>query len=219
MYSVVLMMALTSGGDVPAWGHGCSGCYGCCGCCGGCYGGCHGGRMHGCHGCHGCGGGCHGGHHRHGCFGCSGGCYGCMGCSGGCFGCMGCSGGCFGVSGFGCVGGVSAPILLGTPVSYRIPTTQSITPAAAVVAAAAAVRTKTYSVANSSKSLEMDGGAEVGVDTADLAAEVFGILAQSSGKVQSKDAIGRRAKGDMVLGLDVLAGLRCTRPTNSSART
>ncbi len=51
MYSVVLMMALTTGGEAPARHHhgGCCGCYGgyvsygCCGCYGGCYGGCWGG--------------------------------------------------------------------------------------------------------------------------------------------------------------------------------
>jgi len=126
---------------------------------------------------------------------------------------MGCYGGCFGV------GGVGAPILLGTPVSYGIPTTQCTTATAAVVTKATAASSKTCSVANSSKSLEMKGDAEVGGDTADVAAEVFGILALSYRNVQSKDAIGRRAEDDRVLGLDVLAGLRCTRPTNSSART
>jgi len=116
MYSVVLMMALTGSGDVPAFGHrhGCDGCYGggcyggaCYG--GGCYGGCH-GYYGGCHGCY--GGGCNGGGHRlfghrrggcHGCYG--GGCYGgCYGYSSGCCGCCGGGvvyGGCYG----GCWGG------------------------------------------------------------------------------------------------------------------
>ncbi len=132
---------------------------------------------------------------------------------------MGCYGGGFGVGGYGSVGGVGAPILLGTPVSYGIPTTQSTTPVAVMVATAAAVSSKTCSVANSSKSLEMEGDAEVGGDAADVAAEVFGIRALSSCNVQSKDAIGRRAEGGRALGLDVLAGLRCTRAANSSART
>ena len=65
MYSVVMMMALSGGAEVPdfGWRH-------CCGCCGG-------------------------GHviarhwgWRHGCCGCCGGCYGCA-----CTGCMGCVGG------------------------------------------------------------------------------------------------------------------------------
>jgi uncharacterized protein (TIGR03000 family) len=54
MYSMVLMAALSTGGDVPAWGrHGChggwGGCYGCWGGCYGCWGGCY--------GCYGCWGG------------------------------------------------------------------------------------------------------------------------------------------------------------------
>lgn len=94
MYSVVLMAALTAGGEAPAchWGHGgchgcygCSGCSGCWGCCGGCYGGCYGG-CHGCSGCWGCCGGCWGGYSS--CYGC----YGCYGCHG-CWGCGGCYGG------------------------------------------------------------------------------------------------------------------------------
>jgi uncharacterized protein (TIGR03000 family) len=66
MYSVVLMMAMTSGAEVPDFGRR-GGCYGCWG---GCYGGCYG-----------CWGGCYGG-----CWGCYGGCYGCYG---GCYGCYG----------------------------------------------------------------------------------------------------------------------------------
>jgi uncharacterized protein (TIGR03000 family) len=107
MYSMVLMMALTTGGDTPALGHrggGCCGCYGggggrhhggggCCGCYGGgyAYGGCYGGGGWG--GCY--GGGWGGGY---------GGCYGGGGyISGGCYGGMGMgygsgiiSGGCYG---------------------------------------------------------------------------------------------------------------------------
>jgi uncharacterized protein (TIGR03000 family) len=60
MYSMVLMAALSTSGDVPAFGRGgCrggwGGCYGCCGCWGGgwgCWGGCY-----GCYGCYGCWGG------------------------------------------------------------------------------------------------------------------------------------------------------------------
>jgi uncharacterized protein (TIGR03000 family) len=83
MYSMVLMMALTTGGEAPAFCHGCWGCgCGCWGGCGGCgcWGGCGGYR-----GCGGCYGGCCGG-----CYG--GGCYG-GGCYGGCGGCYGGNGG------------------------------------------------------------------------------------------------------------------------------
>jgi uncharacterized protein (TIGR03000 family) len=143
MYSVVLMMALTSGGDVPALGHGCCGCYGggyggCMGCyggcygggyggCMGCYGGCYGGHKHGCrgghHGCWGGGHGCHGGHRKHGCCGCYGGGYGygCCGCYGGGYGhgCMGCYGG----------GGVAAPVVPGMAVPSGNPVAPATTPA------------------------------------------------------------------------------------------
>src|SRR5947209_5368237 len=82
MYSVVLMAALSTGGEAPAFGrHGCHGCWGCCG---------------GCWGCHGCCGGCWGC-----CGGCCGGCWGCGGCCGGCWGCQGCCGGCWGGNGGG----------------------------------------------------------------------------------------------------------------------
>lgn len=106
MYSLVLMAALTSGGEAPAchW-HGrascwsCSGCSGCYGGCHGCYGGCYGGCYSGCFSaCYGCYGGCYG---CYGCsgmsYGCYGGCYGCYGSSYGCYGCYGCSG-CYGMS-------------------------------------------------------------------------------------------------------------------------
>jgi uncharacterized protein (TIGR03000 family) len=93
MYSVVLMMAVTSGGEVADLGRrggcgGCSGCYG--GCSGGCYGGGRGGRRGGRR--HGCSGGCYGG----GCYGggYGGGCYG--GGYGGCYGGVGYGGGCYG---------------------------------------------------------------------------------------------------------------------------
>jgi uncharacterized protein (TIGR03000 family) len=121
MYSVVLMMAMTGGGDMPAGlFHKDSGCCG-----GGCYGSCygcsggghHGGRSRG-HGHKGggcCGGGCYGG-----CYGCCGGyAYGC--CGGGCHGCYGggchgcCGGGCYGCCGGGCIGGPVAPVPPTTP--------------------------------------------------------------------------------------------------------
>ena len=121
MYSVVLMMALTSGGDVPAglFNHGCCG-----GCYGGSYGCCGGGHKH--HRGHGCCGGCYGysccggGHKHHRGHGCCGGCYGCSGygygCYGGFGGCMGC---------MGCAGGMGTPIVPGTVV----PTTPTTPPA------------------------------------------------------------------------------------------
>jgi uncharacterized protein (TIGR03000 family) len=83
MYSVVLMMAITTGGDVAdchrggcgggggllSHRHGGGGCYGG-GCYGGGYGGCYGGGYGGCYG--GGYGGCYGGGYG----GCYGGCYG-----------------------------------------------------------------------------------------------------------------------------------------------
>ncbi|MFN4258069.1 MAG: TIGR03000 domain-containing protein [Gemmataceae bacterium] len=89
MYSLVMMMALTTGGDAPAFcGRGCGcGCWGC-GC--GCY-------SCGCRGCHkGCGCGCWG--CGCGCYSCGCGCYSC-GCGCGCYSCgCGCySCGCYGV--------------------------------------------------------------------------------------------------------------------------
>jgi uncharacterized protein (TIGR03000 family) len=120
MYSVVLLMAISGGADVPAshFGDGCygGGCYG-----GGCYGGgaCYGGGG-GCHGgghrLFGGGGGCHGGGHRlfggghrHACHG-GGGCYGGGACyGGGCYG-GGYYGACYGGGAcYGCVGGVVVP--------------------------------------------------------------------------------------------------------------
>jgi uncharacterized protein (TIGR03000 family) len=89
MYSVVLMMAMTSGGDVADFGHHHGGC---CGgesysCCGGCYGysSCCGGS-YGYSSC--CGGGGHH-HHHHGYSCCGGVSYGC--CGGGYY--SGCTGG------------------------------------------------------------------------------------------------------------------------------
>src|SRR6266542_5069093 len=99
MYSMVLMAALTTGGQTPDWcfhrscgGYNC-GCYACWGC-----GGCHG---YTCSGCYGGYSGCYGS-----CFGGYGGCWGCWGsygysyysCSGcfGCYGCWSCGGGCYG---------------------------------------------------------------------------------------------------------------------------
>jgi uncharacterized protein (TIGR03000 family) len=107
MYSVVLMVAMTGGADVPAgfFGHGCCG--------GDCYGySCHGYSCHGysCHGysCH----GCWGGHTHYSCHGCCGGyAYSCHGCHGwSCHGCCGgyaysCHGCCGGWSCHGCCGG------------------------------------------------------------------------------------------------------------------
>ena len=96
MYSVVLMMAMTTSVDTPDLGrHGCNGGYA--GCNGG-YGGCNGGYG-GCYG----GGGCHGGGLFGGGHGCHGGRLfgGGHGCNGGGYGCHG---------GAGCSGGVVAPM-------------------------------------------------------------------------------------------------------------
>ncbi len=98
MYSVVLMMALTTGTDAVDFGHRgrCHGCrgggYACSGYYGGYggYGGCYGG--YGSYGC--CGG--YGGYAGYGCTGMGG--YGCTG--------MGMGGyGCTGMGGYGCTGG------------------------------------------------------------------------------------------------------------------
>jgi uncharacterized protein (TIGR03000 family) len=99
MYSMVLMVALSGGAEVPDWGRGgCHGCYG--GCFGGCYGGCYGGCWGGCYG-----GGCYGYGCWGGCYGCYGG-YGCWGSGYGCYG-SGCWGGCYGsgYASWGCGGG------------------------------------------------------------------------------------------------------------------
>ncbi|MBI1916310.1 MAG: TIGR03000 domain-containing protein [Planctomycetes bacterium] len=96
MYSMVLMAALTTGGQTPDWcfhrscgGYNC-GCYGCWGC-----GGCHGYTCSGCYGCYGSCWGCHGcwgcwGSYGYSYYSCSG-CYGCHGCYG-CGGCWSCGG-------------------------------------------------------------------------------------------------------------------------------
>jgi uncharacterized protein (TIGR03000 family) len=95
MYSVVLMTALTVGGETPDFGR--RG-----GCCGGCYGGCYGGG-YGCYGggrgygCYGGGYGCYGGGRGYGCYGGGYGCYG--GGYGGGYGC--CGGGYMSYGGYG----------------------------------------------------------------------------------------------------------------------
>lgn len=76
MYSVVLMVAATSGGDMASFGkdRGCNGCAGYT--CNGCDGGCKGGGFLGLRdkmGCNGCSGGIFGGHKSKGC---DGGCHG-----------------------------------------------------------------------------------------------------------------------------------------------
>jgi len=95
MYSVVLMMALGTSGEVTDFGR-----RGCCGCCGGCYSsccGCYGGYSSCC--------GCYGGY-SYGCCGCYGGYSSCCGCYGGYSSCCGCYGGysygCGGCSSYGC---------------------------------------------------------------------------------------------------------------------
>jgi uncharacterized protein (TIGR03000 family) len=104
MYSVIVMAALSTGGDVANchWRHGdCNGCYG------GCYG-----SGYGCSGWYNgtCYGSCYGG------YGCHGFSYGCSGCWGGCYGCYGgCWGGCYG--GAGCYGSVGTSPMYG-PMYY-----------------------------------------------------------------------------------------------------
>jgi len=122
MYSVVLMMALTNGAEMPAFGggcrggRGCRGCSGCSGSCGGCYGGyggCHGGGYGGCYG-----GGYGGGYG--GCYG--GGGYGGMSCHGGGYG--GGYGGCYGGGGYGgmsCSGGQSVAPVMSSVVPQGLP--------------------------------------------------------------------------------------------------
>jgi uncharacterized protein (TIGR03000 family) len=83
MYGVILMAAMSTGGEVPAFHHrrGCHGCYGCYGC-SGCWGGGYG-----------CFGGYAGvGYYGYGCWG-----YGCNGCTGyyGCYGGWTGYGGCY----------------------------------------------------------------------------------------------------------------------------
>ena len=130
MYSVVLMMAMTTGAETPEFGrHGCTGCNGgYAGCSGsgyvGCSGalyanGCSGGGGHGlfggghgsCHGGGGLFGGCHGGGGlfggKHGCHGGSS-CHGGYGCNGSGYGCTGSGYGCNGSGyGYGCTGGAA----------------------------------------------------------------------------------------------------------------
>jgi len=102
MYSVVLMMAVTTGGEAADFGR--RG-----GCRGGCYGGCYGGGYGG--GCYGGGyGGCYGGMSSGGCYG---GGYGGMS-SGGCYGGMSYGGMSYG-GGYGCYGGgYAVPVTPGT---------------------------------------------------------------------------------------------------------
>jgi uncharacterized protein (TIGR03000 family) len=101
---MVLMAALTTGGQTPDWCHHSScggyncGCYACWGC-----GGCHGYTCSGCYGGYGSGYGCYGcysgwgnwGNYGYSYYTCFGSCYGCYGCHGcyGCGGCWSCNGG------------------------------------------------------------------------------------------------------------------------------
>ncbi len=117
MYSVVLLMALSSGAETTNFCHkscsSCSVCYGCstacygCSSCAGCYSSCH-GCWSSCNGCS----SCHGGlfsrmkNRCHGCSSCSGcysSCHGCSGCYSSCHGCNSCHGvviyGCNGCTG------------------------------------------------------------------------------------------------------------------------
>jgi uncharacterized protein (TIGR03000 family) len=102
MYSVVMMMALTTGGETPDCHRGGGGCSGVAVSSCGCHGGGHlfGGRHGGCNGggCYGGGYACYGGGYG----GCYGGGYACYG--GGYGGCWG-SGGCYGGAPVGMPGG------------------------------------------------------------------------------------------------------------------
>lgn len=114
MYSLVMMAALTTGGEAPnfffhKWG--CHGCHGCWSSCHGCWGGWS--------GCNGCWGGCHGWgrglfSHRWSCHGCWGGCHGCYSACNGCYrvsyGCHGCHGGCH-AGCHGCYAPAAAPAM------------------------------------------------------------------------------------------------------------
>jgi uncharacterized protein (TIGR03000 family) len=121
MYSVVLLAALTTGGQAPQWHHR-TGCYGAC--YGSCYAGCYGagsywsgygcwGSSRGCwgspYGCYGsCAGGAWWGHYAS-CYGYDIGCVGTYPGYGSCHGCYGCYG-CF-----GCYGGTVVPGPVETP--------------------------------------------------------------------------------------------------------
>jgi uncharacterized protein (TIGR03000 family) len=124
MYSVVLLMAITTGGESA---DGCRGCRGGgCGCyCGGCY--CGGGYCGGCNAGRGCRRGCRGGCngcYSYGCYSCGGGCYsygchssyGCGGCYAGYSGCYG--GGYAGCGGYASYSGCHAGAYAAAPVSY-----------------------------------------------------------------------------------------------------
>lgn len=80
MYSVVLMLAVSGGAELPERG--------CCSCscsCRGCSKCSKCSKCHGCRKCHGCNG-CHGCHGCHGCYSSCHGCHGYVGCTGGCHG-------------------------------------------------------------------------------------------------------------------------------------
>lgn len=115
MYSLVMMAALTTGGEAPNFFFHKGGCHGCYG-----YSSCHGCWGGGWSGGHGCwGGGCHGGWGGGGLFGHRWGCHGgsCHGCYTACSGCYGASYGCYGCygAGYGCHGGCHggyAPVMV-----------------------------------------------------------------------------------------------------------
>src|SRR5262245_2461470 len=104
MYSVVLMLAVSGGAELPE--RGCCSCSCSCRCSRGC---------HGCHGCNSCRG-CHGSRKCHKCHGCHS-CHGCHGCHGyvGCHGSVGCHGGCH--------GGAGGVIVVPTPEKIKKPAT------------------------------------------------------------------------------------------------
>lgn len=115
MYSLVLMAALSTGGEAPSfffqrWGcHGCNGGWSSCHGCWGGWGGCHGGWGS----CHGCWGGWGGGH-RWSCHG-GGGCNGCYRSHSACWG--GCYGGCYSA----CHGCHAAPVMVPAGAPGMVP--------------------------------------------------------------------------------------------------
>ena len=142
MYSVVLMMAMTTSVDAPDCHR-----HSCCG-------GCTGAVAVGCSGCTGCGHTRHllFGGHGHGCHGCS----GCSGssCGGGYVGCSGCSGytGCTG--GAGCAGGVI--LMPGAPAMAPEKAPEKVKPAPKPVGAVSAPATISVSLPADAK-LSIDG--------------------------------------------------------------
>lgn len=138
MYTVVLMIAMSGSGDVPAGGHGCNGC------CGG-YGNCYGGY-----------GGCYGG-------GCCGGYYGGYRSGHGCHG--GYYGGCNGGWGYGCCGGGTVPMAAPMTPKGPVPMPEPITPKAPGGAASAPVPATIFVSLPSDAKLTIDGAPTASTST------------------------------------------------------